>query len=146
MTSLEYLLLIACIISVAIAIREHFKVRQVTDQDNRLNRTAERIYIFWFWLIVIVVAYDAILNDFITNKLGIKTSPISDNTIELIKHGFIYFVAPMIFKLLKDSIPEFVQFAGALQKLISATKKENTTHSENENVENNDGLEKKYQE
>ena len=73
---------------------------------------------------------------FITDQFNIDTSPISDNTISLIKHGFIYFVAPMIFKILKDSIPEFVQFAGAISQMTNSIKPEISKSTENENSKN----------
>lgn len=134
-----YFLSITTLLFFVLYVREKYFGKDKNSQVERLNRTAERIYIFWFWLIVSIVIYDSILNDFITNQFNIDTSPISDNTISLIKHGFIYFVAPMIFKILKDSIPEFVQFAGAISQMTNSIKPEISEIHENENS-------KKYQE
>ena len=85
--------------------------------ENQLNRVAVNVYLYWFYLYCFIVLYDTILKDFIILKLDIDVSEISQGTLQLINNGNIYFVAPIIFKLLKDSIPDFIKLIGELKSM-----------------------------
>jgi hypothetical protein len=83
------------------------KKNELLSEDERLSRTSERVFLYWFYLQVFIVLYDAILKDFIQNFMNVST--ISNNSIQLIKEGNMFFVLPQIIKTLKDSVPEFIK-------------------------------------
>jgi hypothetical protein len=96
------------------------KKDELLNEDERLGRTSERVFLYWFYLQVFVVLYDSILKDFI--QIFINVSPISNNSIQLIKEGNMFFVLPQIIKTLKDSVPEFIKLFDRYTNFKNSTK------------------------
>jgi len=92
--------------------------------ENKLDRISERIYLWSFVLVAIVILGATTGNMIASYLLGANIVLVSDNVFKFIKDTIYIFVIPLSIKIVGDRLPAVAEIVRAWRSVPAATNME----------------------
>lgn len=92
--------------------------------ENKLDRISERIYLWSFVLVAIVILGATTGNMIASYMLGANIVLVSDNVFKFIKDTIYIFVIPLSIKIVGDRLPAVAEIIRAWRSVPIATNTE----------------------